>query len=117
MMLANPLSCGLAGQRMQSDQLRRREFISLLGGAAAAWPSVLAQQKERVRRIGVLNTFAAEDSEGQARIVALLQALQALGWSVGTPAHRPPMGEPTPRPLARTLRNWSRSRPTSSWPE
>jgi putative ABC transport system substrate-binding protein len=58
----------------------RRHFITLLGGAAAAWP-VLAQQKERVRRIGVLNTFAAEDPEGQARIAALLQALQPLGWT------------------------------------
>jgi putative ABC transport system substrate-binding protein len=48
--------------------VRRREFITLLGGAGAAWPlPVLAQQKERVRRIGVLNTFAAEDPEGQAR--------------------------------------------------
>ena len=64
--------------------IRRREFITLLGGAAA-WPlPVLAQQKERVRRIGVLNTFAAEDPEGQARIAALLQALQPLGWTVGT---------------------------------
>ena len=65
--------------------MKRREFITLLGGAAAAWPlPVLAQQKERVRRIGVLNTFAAEDPEGQARIAALLQALQPLGWTVGT---------------------------------
>jgi putative tryptophan/tyrosine transport system substrate-binding protein len=65
--------------------VNRREFITLLGGAAAAGPlPVLAQQKERVRRIGVLNTFAAEDPEGQARIAALLQALQPLGWTVGT---------------------------------
>ena len=65
--------------------MRRRAFITLLGGAAAAWPlPVLAQQKERVRRIGVLNTFAAEDPEGQARIAAFLQALQPLGWTVGT---------------------------------
>jgi putative tryptophan/tyrosine transport system substrate-binding protein len=65
--------------------VNRRDFITLLGGAAAAGPlPVLAQQKERVRRIGVLNTFAAEDPEGQARIAALLQALQPLGWTVGT---------------------------------
>jgi ABC-type uncharacterized transport system substrate-binding protein len=65
--------------------VNRREFITLIAGAATAWPLVArAQQKERVRRIGVLNTFAAEDPEGQARIAALLQALQPLGWTVGT---------------------------------
>jgi len=65
--------------------IRRREFISLLGGAAVPWPlAASAQQRERVRRIGMLNTFAAEDPEGQARIAALLQALQPLGWTVGT---------------------------------
>jgi ABC-type uncharacterized transport system substrate-binding protein len=70
---------------MQFGQLKRREFITLLGGAVAAWPyAARAQQRERVRRIGVLNTFAAEDPEGQARIAALLQALQPLGWTVGT---------------------------------
>ena len=64
--------------------MRRREFISLLGGAAT-WPlAASAQQRERVRRIGMLNTFAAKDPEGQARIAALLQALQPLGWTVGT---------------------------------
>ena len=64
--------------------MRRREFITLLGGAAT-WPlAASAQQRERVRRIGMLNTFAAEDPEGQARIAALLQALQPLGWTVGT---------------------------------
>jgi len=42
------------------------------------------QQRERVRRVGMLNTFAAEDPEGQARIAALLQALQPLGWTVAT---------------------------------
>ena len=64
--------------------MRRREFITLLGGAAT-WPlAASAQQRERVRRIGMLNTFAAKDPEGQARIAALLQALQPLGWTVGT---------------------------------
>jgi ABC-type uncharacterized transport system substrate-binding protein len=61
----------------------RRDFISLLGGAAA-WPlAALAQQSERVRRIGVLMGQAANDPEGQARIAAFLQGLQELGWSVG----------------------------------
>ena len=64
--------------------MRRREFITLLGGAAAAWPlAVRAQQGERMRRIGVLNTFASDDADGQARNAAFLQALQPLGWTVG----------------------------------
>jgi putative tryptophan/tyrosine transport system substrate-binding protein len=64
--------------------VKRRTFISLLGGAAAAWPlAARAQQGERVRRIGVLMAQAANDPEGQARIAAFLQGLQELGWSVG----------------------------------
>jgi putative tryptophan/tyrosine transport system substrate-binding protein len=63
--------------------MRRREVITLLGGAAA-WPAVArAQQGERVRRVGVINPFAANDLEGQARIAAFLQGLQERGWSVG----------------------------------
>ena len=64
--------------------MRRREFITLLGGVAAAWPlAVRAQQAERMRRIGVLMTRAADDPLGQARLVAFQQALQQLGWSDG----------------------------------
>jgi len=63
--------------------VKRRAFITLIGGAAA-WPlAARAQQGERVRRIGVINPFAANDLEGQARIAAFLQGLQELGWSVG----------------------------------
>jgi putative ABC transport system substrate-binding protein len=64
--------------------MKRREFITLLGGAAGGWPVVArAQQPERMRRVGLLYTFAADDPEGQARNAALLQALQPLGWTVG----------------------------------
>src|SRR5438034_11778636 len=64
--------------------MRRREFITLVSGAAVAWPlAVRAQQPERVRRIGVLMTTAADDPEGQARIAAFLQGLQQWGWTVG----------------------------------
>jgi putative ABC transport system substrate-binding protein len=62
----------------------RREFITLLGGAAAVWPlAVRAQQGERMRRIGVLITLAADDPEAQARIGAFLQGMQELGWTLG----------------------------------
>jgi putative ABC transport system substrate-binding protein len=64
--------------------MQRREFITLLGGAAAAWPlAARAQQAERVRRIGVLMPLAATDAEGQARLAAFVQGLQQLGWTVG----------------------------------
>ena len=64
--------------------MRRREFISLLGGAAAAWPlAARAQQPERMRRISVLTPFPADDAEGHARLTAFAQALQQLGWTVG----------------------------------
>jgi putative ABC transport system substrate-binding protein len=65
--------------------MTRRELIVLLGSTAAAWPlGVLAQQQERVRRIGVLQGLAANDPEGQARFAAFLQALQQLGWIDGS---------------------------------
>jgi putative ABC transport system substrate-binding protein len=62
----------------------RRDFITLLGGAAAAWPmAARAQQPERIRVIGVLISTAADDPEGQARIAAFRQGLQELGWAEG----------------------------------
>jgi putative ABC transport system substrate-binding protein len=62
----------------------RRDFITLLGGAAAAWPlAARAQQPERMRRIGVLMSLAANDAQGQARLAAFLQGLQQLGWIDG----------------------------------
>jgi putative ABC transport system substrate-binding protein len=64
--------------------IRRREFIATVGGAAAAWPLAAgAQQPERMRRIGLLSTLPADDSEWQARLAAFLQSLQELGWTVG----------------------------------
>jgi putative tryptophan/tyrosine transport system substrate-binding protein len=64
--------------------VKRRDFISLVGSAAAAWPlPARAQQGERMRRIGVLMTVAADDAEGQARVVAFGQGLAQLGWTVG----------------------------------
>jgi putative tryptophan/tyrosine transport system substrate-binding protein len=64
--------------------VKRRELIALLGGAAAAWPfAASAQQRERMRRIGVLMPLAADDAAAQARNAAFLQGLQKLGWTVG----------------------------------
>jgi putative ABC transport system substrate-binding protein len=64
--------------------VKRREFITLLSGAAAAWPlAARAQQGERVRRIGVLVGTAADDAIGLARIAAFLQGLGQLDWMVG----------------------------------
>ena len=66
-----------------SAKLKRREFITLLGGVAA-WPlAASAQQPDRVRRIGVLITLAADDPEGQARVAAFRHGLQQLGWTGG----------------------------------
>ncbi len=64
--------------------MRRREFISLIGGAAVAWaPAARAQQPERMRRIGVLLPSAVDDAEFQSRLAAFYQALALLGWTIG----------------------------------
>ena len=64
--------------------MRRREFITLLGGTAATWPlPTSAQQGEHLRRIGVLSNRAPDDPELQSRNAAFLQGLQQLGWTVG----------------------------------
>jgi putative tryptophan/tyrosine transport system substrate-binding protein len=64
--------------------MRRREFITLLGGAAAAWPVVArAQQPDGMRRIGVLIGFAEDDPEAKARLAAFRQGLEKRGWSEG----------------------------------
>ena len=68
--------------------MRRREFITMLSGAAAMWPlAARAQQSDRVRRIGVLMASSADDPEYQARIAAFLQGLQQLGWIDGRNVH------------------------------
>jgi putative ABC transport system substrate-binding protein len=64
--------------------MRRRDFITLVGGSAVAWPLVLrAQQSGQMRRIGVLIPLPKDNPEAQARITAFLQALQKLGWTEG----------------------------------
>src|SRR5437899_2331812 len=64
--------------------MNRRDFITLLGGAAAAWPlAARAQQPGGMRRIGVLMNLAADDPESQRRMTAFVQGLQELGWTDG----------------------------------
>jgi len=63
--------------------MNRRKFITLLGGAAAGPLPASAQQRDRMRRIGVLMALAADDPAGQARLVAFVQALQESGWTDG----------------------------------
>jgi putative ABC transport system substrate-binding protein len=65
--------------------VKRRDFITLLGGAAAAWPlCARAQQGKRMRRVGVLMPYAPNDPQAQTRNAAFLQGLQQLGWTVGS---------------------------------
>jgi ABC-type uncharacterized transport system substrate-binding protein len=68
---------------VQFDQLKRREFITLLGGAAT-WPlAARAQQPDRMRRVGVLMSYPESNSEGQSDVAAFRQGLQKLGWTEG----------------------------------
>src|SRR5262249_32952884 len=84
--LDNPLCChGLLakGQRMQFGHLKRREFVTVLGGAVV-WPiAARAQQGQPMRRIGVLMNLAADDPVSIARAKAFVEGLQALGWTNG----------------------------------
>src|SRR5262249_55438296 len=98
--------CGGRAMKRTSLPLQRREFISLLGGAAA-WPlAAHPQQPDRVRRVGVLMGIA-DDAEGQARVMVFRQALQALGWTEGRNVqfiYRWSAGDPAQaRPFAKEL--------------
>lgn len=65
--------------------MRRREFVRLLGAAAGTWPVIArAQQSQHVRKVGVLMGSESNDAQMQARVAALTQGLQALGWKTGT---------------------------------
>src|SRR5262249_52148141 len=72
------------GSRRRGDRMmKRRQFITLIGGAAAAWPlAAQAQQTDRVRRVGVLMNLAGDGPESPVRVAAFAQGLQELGWVV-----------------------------------
>ena len=64
--------------------MKRREFITLIGGGAATWPlAAPAQQPDRMRHVGVLMSTGADNADSQARLAAFLQGLQEFGWAVG----------------------------------
>ena len=63
--------------------MRRREFITLLGGSAVAWPLAARTQPAAMRRIGILLPAAADDPVWQARLAAFHQGLALLGWNIG----------------------------------
>jgi putative ABC transport system substrate-binding protein len=67
----------------RQGEMRRRDFITLFGSAAATWPLAARAQAERVRRIGVLMGLDANDLVGQSEVRALKQGLQDLGWIEG----------------------------------
>jgi hypothetical protein len=89
--------------------VRRREFITLLGGAAASWPlAARAQQVERARRIGVLMELAADDSQARSNVAALQRGLHRLGWSQGNNLQVDYRWAPTmPCLCGNSPRNWS----------
>jgi hypothetical protein len=97
---------------------RRRTFITLLGGAAAAWPlAARGQQTGRLRRVGVLMSVAADGPEGQARLAAFLNGLRQAGWIEGRNVRIDQgWGAAMPSVLANTRRSWSYSVRMSFWP-
>ena len=73
----------MVGFPVKGRSVRRRYFITLIGGAAAAWPLAARAQPERVRRIGVIMGFSAEDEVWQAYLATFRGRLEELGWTVG----------------------------------
>ena len=89
----------------------RREFVALLGGAAAAWPvAVRAQQAQRMRRIGVFMNYAEDAPQSQARLASFLEKMQDLGWTPSRNVQSSTAGaSPMPTAIAEMRPSWSHS--------
>jgi len=72
-----------ASFRAKGVSMQRRDFITLAGGAAAAWPFVVRAQSDRTRRIGIMMAYAVSDPEGQTWVAAFRDELQKVGWTEG----------------------------------
>src|SRR5262249_56305303 len=101
MRATDPLQHLLSFVGLGVSPMRRREFIALLGSATAAWPlAARAQQPQRMRRIGVLMSFAADDTAAPPLVSAFAQGLQERGWTVGGNLRNDyPLGADDPAPL------------------
>src|SRR5262245_23622077 len=86
LLLTNLLCSDLGlGQRMQLAQLKRREFITLVGGTVATWPlAARAQQRDHMRRIAVLLRVAQDDPDAQRDLQSFRKGLWQLGWAAGS---------------------------------
>ena len=98
-------------------KMKRREFMTLLGGAAAAWPvAARAQQPDRVRRIGVLINNVDNDPDALARLAALRKALRELGWDEGRNLQIDTRWGVDDDRIRRNAAELIALAPTSSWP-